>query len=318
MKARMKLLAILRPFIRDSLRLAFDMRAWRAGIIALRIPSLVIAAFSCALGVLLAYRDGHGDLLNAIGVMIDGLALQAGVNLVNDFFEFRQKKVGDKVAHLGFVKADRVLLEWLIFLVGLAFFGFAGLVGLFLAWRSGWPLIVLGCAGFAGGFFYTGEPLNYKRRGLAVVIVFFLMGVFMVAGSYSAVAGVFSWKTLPVSIPVSLLVSLILLANELRDFESDSRYKVRTLAVRIGYLRAIHVYCVLLACAYASLPLLTLSGFFPSPWMVYLALPFTVPPFLFMHRAAEKRKAIIPFVMLHHLAFGVLFCVTLYLPSGSI
>ena len=191
---------------------------------------------------------------------------------------------------------------------------FTGLVGLFLVMRSGWPLLALGAAGFAGGFFYTGEPLNYKRRGLAVVVVFFLMGVFMVAGAYYAVAGVFSWKVIPAAVPVSFLVSLILLANELRDFESDTRYVLRTLAVRIGYRRAVGVYCVLLACAYASPLPLMLAGLYPAPWLIYLALPFTVPPFLFMPRAPEKRMPIIPLVMLHHLVFGVLFCVTLLAP----
>ena len=312
---RINIIPFLRAFVRDSLRLAFDLRAWRAGFMALRAPSLVIAAFSCSLGVVLAYRDGRGNLLNAIGVMVAGLALQAGVNLVNDFFEFRQNRVGDKVAHLGFRKPERELLEWLIFLVGLAFFGFAGLVGLFLAWRSGWALLILGVFGFAGGFFYTGEPLNYKRRGLAVVIVFFLMGVFMVAGAYFAVSGLFSWKVVLVSIPVSFLVSLILLANELRDFESDNRFALKTLAVRIGYRRAVRVYGALLACAYLSPVLLLLGGLYPPPWLIYCALPFTVPPFLFIPRAPEKRLPIIPLVMLHHLVFGVLFCVTLFVPG---
>jgi len=123
---------ILRPFIRDSLRLAFDLRAWRAGFMALRMPSLVIAAFSCALGAVLAWHDGRGDVLNTVAVMVCGLALQAGVNLVNDFFEFRQKKVHDKVAAYGFSAKDREFLELLIFLVGLALFGFSGLAGLFL------------------------------------------------------------------------------------------------------------------------------------------------------------------------------------------
>jgi 1,4-dihydroxy-2-naphthoate octaprenyltransferase len=186
---------------------------------------------------------------------------------------------------------------------------------LFLAWRSGWALLILGVVGFAGGFFYTGEPLNYKRRGLAVMIVFFLMGVCMVAGAYSAVAGAFSWKVVLISVPVSLLVSLILLANELRDYESDSRNALRTLAVRIGYPRAVVVYCALLACAYASPALLMLGGFYPPSWLIYLALPFTVPPFMFMPRSPEKRKPLIPLVMLHHLVFGVLFCVTLLVPG---
>jgi 1,4-dihydroxy-2-naphthoate polyprenyltransferase len=302
--------AFLRPFIRDSIRLAFDVRSWRAGLRAARLPSLVIAAFSCALGTVLAWVDGRGDVVNSVAVMVAGLALQAGVNLVNDFFEFRQKRVDDKVAHLGFSRADRDLLEVLIFLVGAAFFGFAGLVGLFLAWRTGWPLLVLGVVGFAGGFFYTGEPLNYKRRGLAVPLVFFLMGIMMVAGSYYAVAGRISPAVLLAAIPVSLLVSLILLANELRDFRSDTRYRIRTLAVRAGYRGAVVVYCGLLFCAYAAPVLLWRAGLFPHLRFLYLALPFAAPPFVFIFRPPEARMPLVPLVMLHHLAFGGLFCLT--------
>jgi 1,4-dihydroxy-2-naphthoate octaprenyltransferase len=311
----MELSIFIRDFVRDAIRLAFDLRSWRAGLKAGRLPSLVIAAFSCALGVVLAWRDGQGDVLNTIGVMIAGLALQVGVNLVNDFFEFRQGKVDDKVANLGFSPKDRDLLEWLIFLVGLAFFGLAGLIGLFLAWRSGWLLIALGIVGFVGGFFYTGEPLNYKRRGLAVVLVFFLMGVFMVVGSAFAVSGRFHWRLVFASIPVSILVSLILLANEIRDFEADSRHGIGTLAVRIGYRRAIGVYCVLLICAYLGPFILWHAGLFPRPGLVLLALPFAVPPFLFLRRPPERRMGIIPLVMLHHLAFGSLFCASYLIPS---
>jgi 1,4-dihydroxy-2-naphthoate polyprenyltransferase len=300
--------AQIRSFVKDSFRLAFDLRSWIAGFKALRVPSLVIAAFSCSLGVVMAWRDGHGDLLNSIAVIIAGLALQAGVNLVNDFFEFRQGKVDDKVAGLGFSRADRDLLEWLVFLVGLAFFGLTGLIGLFLVWRTGWPLFVLGVVGFFGGFFYTGEPLNYKRRGLAVPLVFFLMGVFMVAGSYYAVTGIHSWTVVFASIPVSILVSLILLANELRDYEADARHGIRTLSVRVGYRNATILYCCLLLAAYCGPLVLWRIGILPHPWLVYLALPFTVPPFIFIRKPAERRFALIPLVMLHHLAFGVLFC----------
>jgi len=216
------------------------------------------------------------------------------------------------VAHLGFAHGDRELLEVLIFLVGLAFFGLAGLVGLFLAWRSGWKLIVLGVVGFAGGFFYTGEPLNYKRRGLAVALVFFLMGVLMVGGGYAAVSGTITIGVILASIPVSLLVSLILLGNELRDYEADTRYGIKTLAVRIGYRRAVFVYCCLLALAYGGTVVLRLAGLFPHLHFVFFALPFAVPPFFFMRRPWERRAGIIPLIMLHHLAFGTLFCVSYF------
>ena len=297
----------------DTIRLGLDLRSWRAGFKALRMPSLVIAGFSCALGVVLAYHDGRGDTLNAVAVILAGLALQAGVNLVNDFFEFRQNRVDDKISRLGFSRDDRQFLEVLIFLVGLAFFAFTGLLGLFLAWRSGWPVLLFGLIGWVAGFFYTGEPLNYKRRGLAVSLVFFIMGIIMISGAYFAVTGRFSWASVLASIPVSFLISLILLANELRDYESDVKHGIRTLTVRIGYRRAVTVYCGLLACAYASPAVLSLIGGFPNLRVIYLAVPAAVPPFLFMGRPPERRAGIIPVVMLHHLVYGFLYCFTYYL-----
>jgi 1,4-dihydroxy-2-naphthoate octaprenyltransferase len=299
--------------VRDTIRLGLDLRSWRAGFKALRIPSLVIAGFSCALGVVLACHDGRGDLLNSVAVILAGLALQAGVNLVNDFFEFRQKRIGDKISRLGFSREDREFLELLIFLVGLALFAFTGLLGLFLAWRSGWPILLFGLVGWIGGFFYTGEPLNYKRRGLAVTLVFFLMGVIMIAGAYFAVAGRFSWASVVSAIPVSFLISLILLANELRDYESDKSFGIRTLTVRIGYRRAILVYCLLLACAYGTPAILYALGSFPHLGLLYLAAPTAIPPLIFVRLPPERRHGIIPFVMLHHMVYGFLYCLTYFL-----
>jgi 1,4-dihydroxy-2-naphthoate octaprenyltransferase len=306
-------MTVIRKLVTDTVRLGLDLRSWRAGFRALRLPSLVIAGFSCALGTVLAYHDGRGDLLNAIAVMAAGLALQAGVNLVNDFFEFRQRKVHDKISNYGFSAVDRQFLEVLIFLVGLAFFGLTGLLGLFLAWRSGWPILLFGFFGWIGGFFYTGEPLNYKRRGLAVTLVFFIMGVTMIAGAYYAVAGTLSWLSVLASVPVSFLISLILLANELRDFEADTTFGVRTLAVRIGYRNAVIVYCALLALAYASPAVLFLLGAFPHLRLLYFALPAAVPPFLFIWRPPERRSGIIPVVMFHHMVYGFLYCFTYFM-----
>jgi len=300
----------MRPgtFVQDTIRFGLDLRSWRAGLKAARLPSLVIAAVSCVLGIVLAYREGRGDLLNSLAVLAAGLALQAGVNLVNDFFEFRQKRVPDKIAGYGLSVPDREFLELLIFLVGLAFFGLSGLLGLFLAWRSGWPVLAFGLLGWLSGFFYTGEPLNYKRRGLAVSLVFFSMGIIMIPGACFAVGGRLSVESIVAAVPVSFLISLILLANELRDFESDVRFGIRTLAVRIGYRNAVIVLCVLLAGAYLSPSVLRAAGGFPGFPLVLLAAPAAVPPFLFLRRPPERRGGIIPVVMIHHLVYGFFYC----------
>jgi 1,4-dihydroxy-2-naphthoate octaprenyltransferase len=295
-------------------RFAVDLRAWKAWWKALRPASLVIALASCGLGVALAFRDGRGNLLAATLVIGAGIVLQAGVNLVNDFFEFKQRRVDDKIARLGMFGPERQLVEWFIFFSGLACFAAVVPAGLLLAWRAGWPFAALGAAGLIGGYAYTGEPLNYKRRGLGVPLVFFLMGVLLVAGSYYAVARTLAGEVVLRSLPVSTLVSLILLANELRDHEPDTRHGIGTLTVRIGYRAATVLYLVLLAAAYAVAILLGLAGLVPHAPLVLAALPFAVPPTVLVFGPTEKRRPIIPLVMLHHLVFAVLYMAAFFIP----
>ena len=139
------------PFaLRALLGLIVDPRAWKAWLKALRPPSLVIALVSCGLGAALAWRDGRGHLASTIVVLAAGMVLQAGVNLVNDFFEFKTRRVDDKIAHLGMFGPERQLVEWFIFLSGLACFAAVVPAGLYLAWRAGWPFAALGAAGLVG------------------------------------------------------------------------------------------------------------------------------------------------------------------------
>jgi len=197
------------PFrMTELVRLVPVPATWRAWWKALLPPSLVIAGSSCVLGIVLATRDGRFSPWPALVTLAAGVLLQSGVNLVNDFFESRHGPA-------------RVPLA-------------AQFAGLVLSWFRGWPLLAIGFAGFVGGYAYTGEPLNYKRRGLGVPLVFFLMGVQMIAGARLAVTGDLTADSVLRSIPISGMVSLILLANELRDHETDARRGIRTLTVRIG------------------------------------------------------------------------------------
>ena len=279
---------------------------------AFRAPSLAIAFVSCLAGVVLAFSDGYRNWLYGGLVVLAGLFLQSGVNLVNDFFEYKQHNIDDKKPELRLDGIEREIIEWINFLTGMAFFGLAGLIGLYFVIIHGdLVLLCLGIVGFIGGFFYTGEPLNYKRRGLAVLLVFFLMGVMMVTGSYLAVTATISLRIVWVSIPISLLVSHILLVNELRDYESDVRHGIRTLTVRIGFDAGVALYYALATGAYLSSILLAVFGLIPVPSavLIFVALLFLVKPTSKLKASPEERRPAIPLIMLHHLAFGVLFLV---------
>jgi 1,4-dihydroxy-2-naphthoate octaprenyltransferase len=316
--------AILRLALkpRALLKMAFDPRVLAAGWKALRPFSLVIAGSSCILGAVLAFHDGSRDWINAAAALLAGLCLQAGVNLINDFSERGLTEDAPGLAEPGIAEPGRQPAagvgrdgtQWLIFCVGLVVMAAAAPIGVFIAWRTGWPIIILGLVGFVGGYFYTGEPFNYKRRGLGPLYVFFLMGVFMIAGTYYAVRGAFSWAAVLASIPLSTLVSLILLANELRDHERDRRLGIRTMTVRVGYRRAVGLFFALLVFAYGSAAILRAFAVVPHLKFIFFAVPFAVPPAALAFRAPGGRSRIIPLIMLHHFAFGALYALTFIFP----
>jgi 1,4-dihydroxy-2-naphthoate octaprenyltransferase len=276
---------------------------------ALRIFSLGIALHSCLLGVVFAItQDFHFDspyfLLHSLLVVVSGIALQAGVNLINDFYEYKNKHLENKLSDLQLDERQERFIHLLVFVTGLAAFGITIPVGIYLTIYFGWELLILGIIGFFGGYFYTAEPFNYKRRGLAVVFVFFLMGHLMIQGSYFAVSGQFSLELLAFGTSVSLLVSAILLSNEIRDFEADTHFKIKTLSVRLGLNNARLLLFVLLGLSYIAA---TISSVFLTqsvPLWLLIPLPFLIPIVKYSYK--KNRKKLVLWMMLHHLLFGAM------------
>jgi 1,4-dihydroxy-2-naphthoate octaprenyltransferase len=76
---------------------------------------------------------------------------------------------------------------------------------------------------------------------------------------------------------VGLLITAILVVNNLRDIETDRRSGKITLAVRIGARGSKLEYSLLTSTAYIPLPLIWLAGW-QTAWMLLplLSLPITV------------------------------------------
>ena len=146
-------------------------------------------------------------------------------------------------------------------------------IGIYIAMLRGLSVVEVGLIGVLGAYAYTQEPFNYKRRGLGLVFVFLLMGVLMVQGAYLAISGGFSLSVVWHSLPISCLVSLLLLSNELRDWEKDTVQGTRTLTVRIGFTNAIRLYWILIAATYLLSGVLLLNGDLSRPYWLLLPLP---------------------------------------------
>jgi len=265
--------------------------------------SLVVALASCGLGLWLGARQMVSPLPIVLAVLIAGLLLQLGVNLINDKTDLPLLQQGDPRAAR---RREHILLS---FRLGLASFAVAVVIGLALVFASGWELFVIGVLGVLGAFAYTTEPFNYKRRGLGVILVFWLMGVLMVVGAYTAVTGEPSWVVFWHSLPLSLLISLLLLGNEIRDVERDREHGIRTLSVRIGLTNARRLFWVLILAAYLLSAIYAVLGWLPGVYWLAVSLPLLVP--IARHLHADERVPLPPWTGRLLLVFAIGYALAL-------
>ena len=271
-----------------------------------------------AAGGALAWVDGRFDLGLFMGALVGAVLLHSGTNVVNEVYDVRRGVdtiTSPRASHA--VLKGRISEHGALRLVGL-FFLVAVLVGLALTAVRGWPIVALGLAGLAGGYFYTAPPFEYKYRGLGVPLVFLLMGPLMTVGAYYAVSGAWSVQALVLSVPVGLLVAAILHGNEWRDISEDTRAGIVTLSARIGAGMAHYGYVALVVGAYMALGVAVAFDWLPPATMIaVLSLPLLAQVMRSAELGASGQARAIAMIDLQtarlHLAFGALLVLGLVL-----
>lgn len=276
---------------------------------ALRPFSFPVALVTCLIGILLAALQQPIDLISAVLVLVGGVLLQAGVNLINDHADIRLLR--QQPGQEGLINAIRYN-----FRCGMLCFLLAAVIGFHFVVEQGMGFLLLCVLGLVGALGYTLSPVNYKSRGLGVVLVFWLMGVLMIAGSALAMGAQLNTALLLQTVPVSLLVSLLLLSNELRDYESDRQDGLHTLTVRIGYAASVRLYLILLASAYLMAVVLLALGLLPGALWLLPSLLLVFKPVRLLRAASDHRRPLTPATARLLLGFGGLFCVALLNPWG--
>jgi 1,4-dihydroxy-2-naphthoate octaprenyltransferase len=225
------------------------------------------------------YTSGQFSPWKYLLAVASAMALQAGANMVNDYYDFVSGtdspdwQAPDNfgpglVIQRGFLKPEEVFRGGLLaFVIGIA-------LGIVLVVLCGWPVLVLGLIGVFGSYFYTGAPLALAYRGLGDFMVFALMGPGYVMGAYYVQALHFSWSAFIASLPIGLLCSGVLQANNLRDIDNDAAHGKRTMAVIIGRVAAVKELRLSNLFAYLFVLFGVLAGLFP--WLA-LAVAITIP-----------------------------------------
>lgn len=245
--------------------------------LAIRLRTLPAAAAGVITGSALAWRDGFFRLEAAVACLLTALLLQIGSNLANDVFDF--ERGADTPARLGPVRVTQAgILTPSQVKSGMGLvFALAAVLGLYLAWLGGWPILLVGIAAILSAIAYTGGPFPLGYYGLGDLFVFLFFGIAAVAGTYYVQVGSVSAAAWWMSIPPGMIVTAILVVNNLRDLENDRRAGKRTLAVLLGERATKLEYLACMLLAYLILPLAAWLGLVPWFSMLgWLSLPLAV------------------------------------------
>lgn len=292
---------------------------------ALRLPFLTASLLSVLLGTSVALWQGalfHWDLF--LLALLGTACFHLGANLINDYFD--EKNGSDRLNRervAPFSGGSRVIQENLIpaavilrasvicYLVGSG-------SGILLIIRCGWPVLWLGLLGLASGILYSAFPARLLVGELIVGLSF---GTLVAAGSYFVQTGHVSPAVLLLSLPLSLLVTLILWVNEFPDYRADRDSGKTTLVVRLGRPLAAHVYLWLFVLVYALVAVLALGlGLF---WLgsLWLTLPLAIRAIILVRRFPEHPRQMAPACPLTiqiHLVGGLLLTAAPLLKGQSL
>jgi len=236
-------------------------------IMASRPKTLWAAIAPVVIGSAMAYADGGFHLLSALAALFGAVMIQIGTNLANDYFDYskgsdRPDRIGPvRVTQTGLVNPSTMKRATvLVFLL-------AVLAGIYLVYRGGWPIVVIGLLSILCGILYTGGPYPLGYTGLADIFVLIFFGPVAVGGTYYVQTLQINWIVLLAGLSPGLFSVAILTVNNLRDIESDRISGKRTLPVRFGltFARMEYLLVLIIACL---IPVGLVIYATESPWLL--------------------------------------------------
>ncbi len=258
---------------------------WRIWFAASRPRTLSAAVAPVLAGSALAWHDGHLRAAAAAVCGVFALLIQIGTNFANDYFDY--VKGADTAERVGPQRA--VAAGWVtpkqMWAAAIGVFAVAFLVGLSLLRFGGWPLLGIGLGSIVCGIAYTGGPYPLGYNGLGDLFVFLFFGLVAVCATYYVQTGMITVVAILVAAGIGLLATNILVVNNYRDVDTDTKAGKRTLVVRLGR-RAARVQFGLSLLLALGVPVLLVMLEFRA-WVL---LPLALVPMAGLHYLRLQRS----------------------------
>ena len=268
-----------------------------------------------AVGVGAAVAGQQLPTLNWVLLGLIGVAALAGhmaVNLINEYQDFHSGL--DAITHrTPFSGGSGALPEnpkaaATVGALAILSLALCIAIGGYFVWRAGWPLATLGAVGIALILTYT--RWITRSPWLCLLAPGIGFGVVILLGTVIALGAQPSGESALLSLVATLLVSELLLVNQLPDTEADRRIGRNHWAIHYGQSSAVSLIRVLLGLSYLILFAGVATGVLGTAYLLALA-PLPLAAWVAAHagRASGTNRERIPVLR----ANTLLVLVTLFL-----
>lgn len=265
--------------------------------IALRPFALPASTMPVVFGTALAWWYGSEidlwKVVFSLMALVSMVCLHSASNLLNDIGDFRQGVDTEPTPTSGAVIRGMVSPRGA--LAGAATLLLIGCgLGLVLVSQVGLPILWLGLIGVAIGVLYTLGPVALKYHALGDLAVFLNFGILGALGAWTVQTGSMSWIPVVWAVPIGMLVSGILHANNWRDIEGDRRARITTVANVLGDRASLAYYGFLIYGAFSVvlgiLVVTQLTDLAPTMPLSFLVVLLALPLAIKLTRRAVGRK----------------------------
>ena len=233
------------------------LRIW---LLAARPKTLWAAVAPVLMGAAMSFEAGTKTWLPAAAALFGAIMIQVGTNFANDYYDWKKgTDTPDRIGPLRVTQSGLIAPETVKKAFGIVFF-LAALAGVYLTWRGGWPIAVIGGLSILSGVLYTAGPYPLGYIGLGDIFVLVFFGPVAVGGTYYVQTLDINGTVLTAGLAPGLLSVAILTVNNMRDLDEDKKGGKKTLAVRFGRTFAKWEYLLSVITASALPPILVLSG----------------------------------------------------------
>ena len=190
-----------------------------------RLFSLPMTIFSWLVVFIYSF---DGNILNGFAALIGIAFAHLATNLFDDYIDYKNLPQNCQQCKCAYIKEGKATIDDVLRVV-IIYLSIASIMGLFLFFRCGFPVIILALIGGAIALAYS----KLSQVGLSEIAVGLAFGPLLFEGVYFVMTEEFSLTVFVMSLAVVMFTIGLMYVHTVLDFEGDLKSGKKTLACRL-------------------------------------------------------------------------------------